>query len=47
MWIFKTDRMGMPTKAVQRREAVVGAVDLNSHTGRADFGYNYLVWKAD
>jgi len=44
MWRYKTDRLGNPNPAVQRRVDKVGTVDLNSHEARERLGYCYLEW---
>ena len=44
MWRYKTDRLGNPNPAVQRRVDKVGTVDLNSHEARERLGYCFLEW---
>ena len=44
MWRYKTDRLGNPNPAVQRRVDKVGTVDLNSHESRERLGYCFLEW---
>ena len=44
MWRYKTDRLGNPNPAVQRRVDKVGTIDLNSHEARERLGYCFLEW---
>ena len=44
MWRYKTDRLGNPNPAVQRRVDKVGTIDLNSHEARGRLGYCFLEW---
>ena len=44
MWRYKTDRLGNPNPAVQRRIDKVGMVDLNYHESREHLGYCFLEW---
>ena len=44
MWRYKTDRLGNPNPAVQRRVDKIGTIDLNSHEARERLGYCFLEW---
>ena len=42
-WMYKADRAGKPTNAVQRRITGLSIpIDLGKHEDRRMFGYNYL-----